>query len=106
MCPRYSTANALAKADALCSFQSILWLRMPAARAGAGHPVAGHEDRVLDRLEPVRRRGGDMAVIASGGTDWTSRIAANGGSEVLVKSQKIPLTPLFYLRNAVGKAIE
>jgi hypothetical protein len=106
MCPRYSTANALAKAKALCRFQSILWLRMPAARAGARHPVAGHEDRVPDRLEPVRRQGGDMAVIASGGTDWMARIAANGGSEVLVKSQKMSLTQLYCLRNSAGQAIE
>jgi hypothetical protein len=46
-----------------------------------------------------------MVVIASGGTDWMARIAANGGSKVLVKSQKTSLTPLFCLRNSAGQAI-
>jgi hypothetical protein len=47
-----------------------------------------------------------MVVIASGVTNSTAKIAASGGFEVLVKSQKMSLTPLFCLRNAVGQAIE
>ena len=102
MCPRYSTAKALAKAKALSGFRSIVWRGMSMGRAR--HPV-GYEDRVPDRLEPVRRQRSDMAVIASGGRDWMARIAANGGSKVLVKSQKVSLTPLFCLRNSAGQAI-
>jgi hypothetical protein len=47
-----------------------------------------------------------MAVIASGGTDWMAGIAANGGSEVLVKSKKMSLSQLYCLRNSAGRAIE
>jgi hypothetical protein len=86
---------------------SVHPLAQNASSAGrARHPVTGYEDRVPDGLEPVRRQGSDMAVIASGGTDWMARIAANGGFEVLVKSQKMSLTQLYCLRNSAGQAIE
>jgi len=39
-----------------------------------------------------------MVVIASEGTNSTAKITASGGFEVLFKSQKMSLTPLFCLR--------
>jgi hypothetical protein len=83
-------------------FQPIFWLRTASPTVSARHPLAGYEGRAnysVLQLEPVPPpKTAIMVVIASGGTNWTAKMAASGAFEVLVKSQKMSLTPLFCLR--------
>src|SRR5258708_6686726 len=85
MCPRYSTAKALAKAKASCSFSRSFERQTARAVPAAPWRVTKiAQVKAPDRLEPVRRQGSDSGCLAAvARTGW--RMAASGGFEVLVK---------------------
>jgi len=82
MYPRYSTAGALAKAKALCTFSRSFSLERR-LRGGARHHIPGDEDTADQRpgrLEPVRRqvKVAMIAAIARSSTNWMATMVESG----------------------------